>query len=88
MRVLCESHAGYQLGKTMKNAKADASLYLLTGLLQRLEKKDPELIQEMLSGVKADRAGVSTNITNYEYVSEIFSEAELVLERIQNLKEV
>lgn len=69
----------------MKNAKVDASLYLLTGLLQRLERDKPGLIEEMRNGVKQDRQRVPSDMPEYEHVSKIFDEAELLLNRIQML---
>lgn len=69
----------------MKNAKVDASLYLLTGLLQRLERDKPGLIEEMRNSVKQDRQQVPSDIPEYEHVSEIFDEAELLLNRTQML---
>nr|WP_189337676.1 hypothetical protein [Halomonas elongata] len=38
----------------MENPKADAALYLLTGLLQRLEAERPGMVQEMIDGVEGD----------------------------------
>ncbi len=70
----------------MKNAKADASLYLLTGLLQRLEISTPGLVEEMRKGVRADREQVSPDTQDYEYITQIFDKAELLLNRIQALK--
>lgn len=59
----------------MKNAKADAALYLLTGLLQRLEAERPGMISEMLQGVEGDRASLPENIEDKEHVEKIFDEA-------------
>lgn len=59
----------------MKNAKADAALYLLTGLLQRLETERPGMIQDMIEGVEGDRASLSENIEDREHVEKIFDEA-------------
>ncbi len=69
----------------MKNAKADASLYLLTGLLQRLNSSNPGLVEEMRQGVMEDRKQVSPDIPDYAHINDIFDEAELLLNRIQSL---
>ncbi len=69
----------------MKSAKADASLYLLTGLLQRLENSNPGLVDEMRKGVQSDKAQLSLDTPDYEHIAEIFNEAELLLTRIQSL---
>ena len=39
----------------MKSAKADASLYLLTCLLQRLDNSNSGLVDKMRKGVQSDR---------------------------------
>lgn len=65
----------------MKNAKADAALYLLTGLLQRLETERPGMIQDMIEGVEGDRASLSENIEDREHVEKIFDEAIGLLSR-------
>lgn len=59
----------------MKNAKADAALYILTGLLQRLETERPGMITEMLKGIESDRASLPENIEDREHVEKIFDEA-------------
>lgn len=46
----------------MNNPKADTALYLLSGLIQRVAKDKPELIEEMLSGIKSDQAAVSAEL--------------------------
>ena len=69
----------------MKSAKADASLYLLTGLLQRLENSNPGLVDEMRKGVQSDRMQLSPDTPDHAHIIEIFEEAELLLNRIQVL---
>ena len=69
----------------MKNAKADASLYLLTGLLQRLESGNPGLVDEMRKGVQSDKEKLDPETQDHAHISEIFYEAELLLTRIQSL---
>lgn len=42
----------------MGNAKADAALYLLTGLLQHLDAERPGMLLDMIAGVEGDRAAL------------------------------
>ena len=42
----------------------DAALYLLTGLLQRLEVDRPGMLQEMIEGVASDRTSLRENTEN------------------------
>tara|TARA_R110001583_G_C5500323_1_gene395693 strand:- start:108 stop:338 length:231 start_codon:yes stop_codon:yes gene_type:complete len=65
----------------MKNAKADASLYLLTGLLQRLEGSNPGLLQDMICGVKADQSSIPHDAPEKEHIDEILKESLVLLER-------
>lgn len=65
----------------MKNAKADAALYLLTGLLQRLDTERPGMIQEMIEGVEGDRIALPENIENRQHVEKVFDEALALLTR-------
>ncbi|WP_064669374.1 hypothetical protein, partial [Vibrio nigripulchritudo] len=46
----------------MSDAKAGACLYILTGLLQRLEKENSGLIKDMIEGVKADQLSISNSL--------------------------
>ncbi len=69
----------------MKNAKADASLYLLTGLLQRLEIGNPGLVDEIRKGVQGDREQLSPDTPEHAHIIEVFDETELLLNRIQTL---
>ncbi|MCG9546124.1 hypothetical protein L1D37_20475 [Vibrio sp. Isolate33] len=69
----------------MKNAKADASLYLLTGLLQRLESGNPGLVDGMRKGVQSDKDKLSPETPDHDHILDIFYEAELLLTRIQSL---
>jgi hypothetical protein len=39
---------------TRMDAKAQACSYILLGLIQRMDEKEPGLIEEMLAGVKGD----------------------------------
>ncbi|SHJ87790.1 hypothetical protein [Halomonas caseinilytica] len=68
----------------MSNPKADASLYLLTGLFQRLELERPGMIQEMIEGVEGDKASLPSDVGNRAYVEEVFDEALTLLKRANN----
>ncbi|GAB0151679.1 MULTISPECIES: hypothetical protein [Marinobacterium] len=65
----------------MESVKADAALYLLTGLLQRLDAERPGMLQEMIAGVEGDRAALPENIENREHVEKIFEQALELLAR-------
>lgn len=65
----------------MENAKADAALYLLTGLLQRLNAERPGMLEEMIAGVEGDQAALPDNIENRAHVDKIFNEALELLAR-------
>ncbi len=65
----------------MKNAKADASIYLLTCLLQRLETSNPGLLQDMIQGVKADKSSLPDDVAEKDHIEQIFQESLLLLER-------
>ena len=65
----------------MKNAKADASLYLLTSLLQRLEASQPGLLQDMIDGVKVDQSMIPHDAPEKAHIEDIFKESLLLLER-------
>ncbi|MES3675501.1 hypothetical protein QC589_06055 [Halomonas elongata] len=69
----------------MENPKADAALYLLTGLLQRLEAERPGMVQEMIDGVEGDRAGLPKEMENREHVEKIFDEALVLLTRAKRV---
>lgn len=59
----------------MSNAKTDAALYLLTGLLQRLDAERPGMIEEMIAGIESDRAAIAENIANRAHIDEVFDAA-------------
>jgi hypothetical protein len=65
----------------MKNAKADAALYLLTGLIQCLETERPGMISEMIEGVEGDRASLPESIEDRDHIEQIFDEAIRLLTR-------
>ncbi len=69
----------------MKEVKADAALYLLTILIQRIEKNQPELVNEMIAGIKADQAGLPANISKKEHIDAVFKESSRILEQISGL---
>lgn len=60
---------------------ADACIYLLHMLLQRLDPQQPGLVAELLAGAQADRAAVLTS--NPDQPLSIFDTAIQILERIQ-----
>ena len=55
--------------------QAAACAYLLVGLMQRLEKSQPGLIKGFMAGVNADRRAIPPDLTNREFVDQIFEEA-------------
>lgn len=65
----------------MNNPKTDAALYLLTGLLQRIENQKPGTIKEMIEGVEGDRSSLPEKIENRPHVEAIFDEALKLLKR-------
>lgn len=65
----------------MNNAKADAALYLLTGLLQRLEVDRPGMLQEMIEGVSSVRASLRENTENRQHIDKVFDDAMELLTR-------
>ena len=67
----------------MSDAKADAALYLLTGLMQRLSTDNPDLAKDMLEGIRSDRAAVPDDIPDSDYIDAVFIESIKVLERIR-----
>lgn len=69
----------------MNNPKADAALYLITGLLQRIENQEPGTLQEMINGVKSDRDALPENTENRAHVEAIFDETLKLLERANNV---
>ncbi|WP_417508542.1 hypothetical protein [Methylophaga sp.] len=69
----------------MNDPKIGASLYILTGLLQRLEKTNPGLIKDMIEGVKSDQASVSNQISEKDKIDSVFKETLATLERASQL---
>jgi len=65
----------------MKDPKVDACLYILTELLQRMDKKNPGLIKNMIESTKIDQVAISKNVAEKNHVDEIFKEALILLER-------
>lgn len=72
----------------MKNAKTDACIYLLGGLLQRLEFKAPGLLKEMIYGVKGDQLALPNEVPEKEHIEQIFIESLNILERADGLIEL
>lgn len=69
----------------MNDPKSDAALYLLSGLIQRIAKDKPDLIDEMLSGIKSDQASISDDVNEKDHIDNIFKECISVLERVKAL---
>ncbi|WP_058987339.1 hypothetical protein [Acetobacter senegalensis] len=55
--------------------KAQAYSYIMLCLLQRLERREPGLINDLLDGIKADYEASKTHAQNRPPVSLIFEEA-------------
>ena len=72
----------------MKNAKTDACIYLLGGLLQRLELQSPGLLKEMINGVKGDQLALPNEAAEKEHIEQIFIESLNILERADGLIEL
>lgn len=72
----------------MSDAKAGACLYILTVLLQRLEKENSGLIKDMIEGVKADQLSISNSLPDLperEKIDDVFKETLVTLERADKL---
>lgn len=61
--------------------KAQAYSYIMLCLLQRLERREPGLINDLLDGIKADYEASKTHAQNGPPVSLIFEEAIAFLAR-------
>ena len=72
----------------MKNAKTDACIYLLLGLLQRLELQSPGLLKEMINGLKGDQLSLPNDAPEKEHIEQIFIESLNILERADGLIEL
>jgi len=70
------------------DARTNACVYILHMLLQRLETKQPGLVQDMLNGAKADQAACSTNESRPANVDPTFEEAISILEMIHSQNEM
>ncbi|GLQ99242.1 hypothetical protein GCM10007863_36620 [Dyella mobilis] len=66
---------------TKPEAKAYASSYILLSLLQRMDQKEPGLIDELLAGAKGDFAASQANADLPPAVPQIFEETIAFLER-------
>lgn len=66
----------------MDDPKSGASLYILTLLLQRLEKTNSGLIKDMIEGVKSDQSAISNEIPEKEKIDSILKETLATLERV------
>lgn len=65
---------------TDRNASADACFYILSALLPRLNEMKPGLVDELIAGVAADRAGCAQDIPDREHVNATFNEALRILQ--------
>lgn len=70
-----------QDGFTKADAKAYACSYILLSLLQRMDQKEPGLIDELLAGAKGDFEASKANADLPTPVSMIFDETLAFLER-------
>ena len=61
-----------------------ACVYILHGLLQRLEARDPGLVVEMLSGLRADYAAASTHVGLPELNRQVYEEAIRMIELVHH----
>jgi len=68
---------------SVKEAKADAPLYLLTILIQKVSKEQPDLVDEMIEGINADQAGLPLDTSNKEHINKVFEESARVLKQIK-----
>lgn len=66
------------------NVKADACGYILTMLLQRLEKTQPGLLNEMIAGVEGDQSAIASDVPNRDHISAVFSETLAMLRQANN----
>ena len=66
---------------TKQEAKAYASSYILLSLLQRMDQKEPGLIDELMAGAKGDFAASKANTDLPSAVPQIFEETIAFLER-------
>ena len=66
---------------TKAEAKAYASSYVLLSLLQRMDQKDPGLIDELLAGAKGDFEASKADANLSPAVPQIFEETIALLER-------
>jgi len=69
----------------MNDAKADAALYVLTMLLQRLETTTPGLLDELIDGVEGDLAATPDELLNAAHVDAVFSETLSMLRRARGV---
>jgi len=71
---------------TSADAKAHACSYLLLGLLQRMDQKEPGLIDELLAGAKGDFQASRQQDPLPAPVPLIYQEAIAILERANAYK--
>lgn len=66
---------------TKLEAKAYASSYILLSILQRMDQKEPGLIDELMAGAKGDFEASMANADLPPAVPQIFEETMAFLER-------
>ncbi len=71
----------------MKSATADACAYILTCLIQRMNKEKPGLISDIIDGVKHDQKAIPKNTPDMEHIDSIFKEALKLLTKSGTLLE-
>ena len=69
----------------MADVKADATSYILTMLLQRLEDQNPGTLNEIIEGVSSDQASVVSKDSGSEHVIQVFQEALSLLKKAESL---
>jgi len=71
---------------TETDAKTAACRYVLVGLLQRLDTKNPGLIDEMLQGVIADFAAIEANGKLDDSLRKVWVETKTLLQQAGSYK--
>ncbi|MFJ1254907.1 hypothetical protein [Cupriavidus sp. CuC1] len=59
----------------LQDPRLGACVYLLHLLLQRAEQREPGSLDDLLRGVRADRAGLPPDIAGHDETLHVFDEA-------------